>query len=449
MAYNYLQDPVLFNQGPQVVSHHTHSQSMNLLPSLSHPAHHRHNTYSQQQMMSMMPIQQNAIYQPVMPLDQTQMHIPKMIVQDQFLPPQPQPQPPQEQVNGGVSHVLDYDVEIMTQFVMKNAFFAFRTPVNENINNTTLFTKGIISVLNATRLPSVTIYLAIDYLFKYINKLADGPNTIGGNSINVIYQNTMIAFILANKFNDDKTFTNKSWSQATGMSIKIINDYERDWLKTFEWKLFDDKFILYPEFVAAYKLFEEETRRDQYELQQQQQQQQSPMLQPKPSSTNNYLPPSIGTSTYEFGYQTPLTMYSSPTNFFYQSMPSKNDYGNEVDPYQQNYIPPAMPLVSPLSDVGRVSARDEFADNSFDYDFYNFGTNQTNNTMNYKVNSKGNLQPSQAFFSNADGYHMNQPYYQQNSDITTLNMMLQHQQYNKPLYSSNLNQNCFPYSAVY
>ncbi len=130
-------------------------------------------------------------------------------------------------------------------------------------------------------------------------------------------------------------------------------------------------------------------------------------------------------------------------------MPSKNDYGNEVDPYQQNYIPPAMPLVSPLSDVGRVSARDEFADNSFDYDFYNFGTNQTNNTMNYKVNSKGNLQPSQAFFSNADGYHMNQPYYQQNSDITTLNMMLQHQQYNKPLYSSNLNQNCFPYSAVY
>lgn len=159
-----------------------------------------------------------------------------------------------EQVNGGVSEVLDYDLNIMTDFVVKNALSIFG---NKSLSPSIIdiFAKGILSVLNATRLPSTTVFLALNYLVRYLNKLSNGLNSIGGDSINVIYQNLMIAFILANKFNDDKTFTNNSWSQATGMKIGIINEYEKEWLTIFEWKLFEDKFETYGSYIKAWKTF--------------------------------------------------------------------------------------------------------------------------------------------------------------------------------------------------
>ena len=186
--------------------------------------------------------------------------------------PQPQPQPqPQEQttsgVNGGVSHVLDYDIEIMAEYVVKTAYIAFGVDLNtaspytfnsmatELTTGHDLFLKGLISVLNATRLPSTTIFQALDFLFKYLGKLPKGPESIGGTAVNVIYQNTMISFILANKFNDDKTFTNKSWSQATGMDLHVINEYEMVWLSTLEWRLFEDKFVYYTDFVQSFEKF--------------------------------------------------------------------------------------------------------------------------------------------------------------------------------------------------
>ncbi|SMN18067.1 similar to Saccharomyces cerevisiae YGL215W CLG1 Cyclin-like protein that interacts with Pho85p [Maudiozyma saulgeensis] len=179
-----------------------------------------------------------------------------------------------EIVNGGVSENLDYDIDLMSEFVTKTAYFIFgsdtRLMLDSNIdnnnnslaitspNNYNLFLKGIISVLNATRLPSVTIFMSLDYLLKYLRKLPDGIDSIGGKFINVIYQNTIVSLILANKFNDDKTFTNKSWSQATGMDIDLINSYEKNWLNIFNWKLYDDKFILYSDFVNSFRQFSQE-----------------------------------------------------------------------------------------------------------------------------------------------------------------------------------------------
>ncbi|AET37449.1 Clg1p Ecym_1201 [Eremothecium cymbalariae DBVPG len=173
---------------------------------------------------------------------------------------QSHPQQPQKQyVNGGVSEVLDYDLEVMTSFVVQNSYLVFG---NEELNPEILeiFSKGVLSVLNATRLPSTTIYFALDYLSKYLGKLPHGVESIGGDSVNVIYQNLMVAFVLANKFNDDKTFTNKSWSQATGMKCSVINTYEREWLAVFEWRLFEDGFENYEAYREAYYTFEMERK---------------------------------------------------------------------------------------------------------------------------------------------------------------------------------------------
>ncbi|CAD1778385.1 similar to Saccharomyces cerevisiae YGL215W CLG1 Cyclin-like protein that interacts with Pho85p [Maudiozyma barnettii] len=250
-----------------------------------------------------------------------------------------------EIVNGGVSENLDYEVELMAEFVTKTAYFIFgsdtrlildssssfllnNTENNNSLaisspNNYNLFLKGIISVLNATRLPSVTIFMSMDYLLKYLRKLPDGIESIGGKFINVIYQNTIVSLILANKFNDNKTFTNKSWSQATGMDIDLINSYEKNWLNIFNWKLYDDKFILYSDFVYSFQQFSQEKTL----LKQQQQAYnnnntssinelnafgnlKSPLNVPSPY----FSPTGITTPSTPFGFQTPkLSSISSST----------------------------------------------------------------------------------------------------------------------------------------
>ncbi|AMD22436.1 HGR097Wp [Eremothecium sinecaudum] len=221
-----------------------------------------------------------------------------------------------EQVNGGVSEVLDYDLENMTSFVVQNAYLLFG---NEDLNLEVMevFVKGVSSVLNATRLPSTTIYYALDYLAKYLGRLTFGVESIGGDSINVIYQNLMIAFVLANKFNDDKTFTNRSWSQATGMNVEIINAYEREWLAALNWRLFEDGFENYEAYREAFSSFDFEKKRQQQSLLVNSQLSASnlPVLAPPlPYPASNYYAPH--SPFPQQGYQTPViakaVKYSSP-----------------------------------------------------------------------------------------------------------------------------------------
>lgn len=210
----------------------------------------------------------------------------------------------EESVNGGVNQFLDYDLDLISDFVVKNAYIAFGTDASTIIRETNstenidLFTKGVSSVLNATRLPSVTIFLAIDLLHKYISKLPQGIESLGGKSVNVIYQNTMIALVLANKFNDDKTFTNKSWTQATGMTLNSVNDYEKEWLEVLEWRLFQDKFTSYEKLSHSFELFCQDKRCPS-----------PPNLLPTPHSTDNYLSPLSG---YQTPAQLKANIYSSP-----------------------------------------------------------------------------------------------------------------------------------------
>ncbi|CCE62982.1 hypothetical protein TPHA_0D03470 [Tetrapisispora phaffii CBS 4417] len=309
---NQQQIPVQFNEG---MNSHSHSQSLNanngptmvssmIPPTLSHHMGymlnpngqfgHQHSQSFNQPMMNLPPppgfnygnnfIKNNAVNNMVQ-YRQPQMMLLTPVQEISHLknsgapvlsnnlnypviPKEHQIQRPVEQAtNGGVNPVLDYDLEVMTDYIVEFSILAFdakdKFKENSKDNNQdsilTLFNKGVGSVLNATRLPSVTIFQGLHFLSKYLSRLPNRHASIGGNSINIIYQHTMIGLILANKFNDDKTFTNKSWSEATGMQLTIINEYERDWLKVFDWKLFDDKFILYNDYVTAYKTFVQES----------------------------------------------------------------------------------------------------------------------------------------------------------------------------------------------
>ena len=236
-------------------------------------------------------------------------------------------------VNGGVCEILDYEINIMSEFVTKNACLSFGSfDVPHDVMD--LFTNSISSVLGSTRLPSATIFLSLDYLIKYLDLIGCNFQSIGGNSIDIIYQNLVVAFVLANKFNDDKTFTNKSWAQATGMDLMTINQYEKNWLKMFGWRLFEDKFEAYDSFSESYNAFVREHTLSLYHQQQQQQQQQQHLPQsPVPTHRRQY----SSASSMAYGYQTPncghsSMNYSSPV---YSDL--RNDSYNSVYEKQFEY----------------------------------------------------------------------------------------------------------------
>ncbi|KAG0655310.1 hypothetical protein C6P45_003128 [Maudiozyma exigua] len=304
-----------------------------------------------------------------------------------------------EKINGGVSETLDYDIDTMAEFVVKTAYMIFGIDTrlmqsnsmddsNSSLaitspNNYNLFLKGIISVLNATRLPSVTIFMSLDYLMKYLRLLPDGINSIGGKFINVIYQNTIVGLILANKFNDDKTFTNKSWSQATGMDLSLINTYERNWLNIFNWKLYDDKFILYGDFILSFQQFNQQKQETSIQDDLFNDLMKSPLGVPSPyfaSSTG------MNTPSTPFGLQTPKLstlahFYSSPYHYMnnnsnigntFQQQPVPNyNYQQPQPSYQSNFNIPIIKS-SPITNIYNNNNNNYSYDEQFNYDYYNF-----------------------------------------------------------------------------
>lgn len=161
-----------------------------------------------------------------------------MINNQSYYNPIQQQQPQQQQAplapaqpNGGVSEVLDYDIDQMLKFISWLTFGLLKkcsTP-------TTTFQNNLHSVLSATRLPKSTLLLAVNYLSIKMDSQIEPYNV---ETEDEIFKIIVILLILSNKFNDDKTFRNKSWSDATNLSLSEINQMERNWLKDCDYRLF-------------------------------------------------------------------------------------------------------------------------------------------------------------------------------------------------------------------
>jgi len=141
-------------------------------------------------------------------------------------------QPP---TTGGVMAVLDYDLNIMAEFVANVScnFINLHKPWT----SLCLFVE---KVLNQTRLPSSTVILGITYLHKRL--ALERPSFDRDPEAPLIpktqlYEYLTISLVLANKFLDDNTFTNTSWSDISGISRQEINVSERDWLKKLRYDL--------------------------------------------------------------------------------------------------------------------------------------------------------------------------------------------------------------------
>lgn len=136
-----------------------------------------------------------------------------------------------QSVNGGISSVLQYDLNNMSSFLSWCAFGMLKQSKNPSAD----FESLVVSVLFATRLPNSTIIIALEYM----NQRFSSNEEITSQNLNEqeIFVYLIVALILANKFNDDNTFTNKSWSGATGLDLMMLNKYERTWLEEAKWSL--------------------------------------------------------------------------------------------------------------------------------------------------------------------------------------------------------------------
>ncbi|KAF9899067.1 hypothetical protein BX616_003312 [Lobosporangium transversale] len=95
------------------------------------------------------------------------------------------------------------------------------------------FKKFCLKVLSATQLSSSVILLSL----KYIQKLLKNNPSIHGQQGSEFRLFT-VSLMLANKFLDDNTFTNKTWSEVTGINIKEINVMEMEFLNQVQFSLF-------------------------------------------------------------------------------------------------------------------------------------------------------------------------------------------------------------------
>jgi hypothetical protein len=133
---------------------------------------------------------------------------------------------------GGVCAVLDYEVEIMAEYVSEMAMRV----VLPNTSVTVAFRKFVSQILTSTRLPSTTILLGLNYLTKRVNTL----NSTGTfkTTEGQVWRMLTVSLLLGSKFLDDNTFQNRSWSEVSGIAVRELNTMENEWLMQSNWHLY-------------------------------------------------------------------------------------------------------------------------------------------------------------------------------------------------------------------
>jgi hypothetical protein len=133
---------------------------------------------------------------------------------------------------GGVCAVLDYDIELMADYVSE---MATRIVMPQRQVNPA-FRKFVSQILTSTRLPSTTILLGMNYLAKRINMMHAAGQT--NHNEGQVWRMLTISLLLGSKFLDDNTFQNKSWSEVSGIPVQELNTLEYEWLGAIHWSLY-------------------------------------------------------------------------------------------------------------------------------------------------------------------------------------------------------------------
>ncbi|KAI9300229.1 hypothetical protein BJ944DRAFT_188548 [Cunninghamella echinulata] len=156
-----------------------------------------------------------------------------------YHPPHPQSQqtylsPPPTPTTASTIPPLDLaDFSATIVYLMWHSRKSCTTGNRMNGNASPAFKRFCFQVLTSTQLTESAVYLGLKYI---CHLLESNPSIEGAEGSE--YRLFIVALMLANKFLDDNTFTNKTWSEVSGMKVQDLNIMESEFLEALEYTLF-------------------------------------------------------------------------------------------------------------------------------------------------------------------------------------------------------------------
>ncbi|CAG8534943.1 27022_t:CDS:2, partial [Racocetra persica] len=107
-------------------------------------------------------------------------------------------------------------------------------PANFSQTASSQFKNFCVQVLLQTQLSNTVVILSL----KYVQRFVKSGRSVNFGEEGPEYRLFTIALMLANKFLDDNTFTNKTWSEVTNIPVKEINRIEIAFLECMDFKMY-------------------------------------------------------------------------------------------------------------------------------------------------------------------------------------------------------------------
>ncbi|KAG7439541.1 uncharacterized protein BT62DRAFT_983407 [Guyanagaster necrorhizus] len=110
------------------------------------------------------------------------------------------------------------------------------TASNLQLVATPTFVQFMQKLLETTQVSHSVIVLSLHYIFRLKDRNNGTPAQAGSE-----FRIAVAALMMANKFLDDNTYTNKTWSEVSGIELSEINRMEREFLMGVDFNLYVDK----------------------------------------------------------------------------------------------------------------------------------------------------------------------------------------------------------------
>ncbi|PBK89277.1 hypothetical protein ARMGADRAFT_970321 [Armillaria gallica] len=110
------------------------------------------------------------------------------------------------------------------------------TASNLQLVATPTFVQFMQKLLETTQVSHSVIVLSLHYIYRLKDRNNGTPAQAGSE-----FRIAVAALMMANKFLDDNTYTNKTWSEVSGIELPEINRMEREFLMGVDFNLYVDK----------------------------------------------------------------------------------------------------------------------------------------------------------------------------------------------------------------
>lgn len=225
------------------------------------------------------------------------------------------------------------------------------------------FVDFLLKILETTQVSQSVIVLSLHYIYRLKEQNALTYGQAGSE-----HRVAVVALMLANKFVDDNTYTNKTWSDVSSISLDEINKMEREFLIGISYQLFVDEdtynswLNLLKGLVAAKDKEYRAWQQQQARVARRERALAAAHVQPRvatPRARSSSPTPSVRAQSYPFTFVAP----AEPNPFQYQAPPVDAPQPQEPEPEHHLHHHSSYPYIPPYTSP--ESARKRHAAEAF------------------------------------------------------------------------------------